>query len=137
MQGALDLGSRVKRVGGGYSDVPYDAEELLLLGAEEVLLLREALESARREAQWARRELDEERSQHSLTVRASIRRDRSLLSDDGLGVWLDALLETGDTSGDGRQLSLRWAQGLTDSGLGQLRARGEWASTLVALDSGT
>ena len=71
------------------------------------------------------------------TVRASIRRDRSLLSDDGLGVWLDALLETGDTSGDGRQLSLRWAQGLTDSGLGQLRARGEWASTLVALDRGT
>ena len=36
------------------------------------------------------------------TVRASIRRDRSLLSDDGLGVWLDAVLETGDT----RQLSL-------------------------------
>ena len=70
MQGALDLGSRVKRVGGGYSDVPYDAEELLLLGAEEVLLLREALESARREAQWARRELDEERSQHSLAHRA-------------------------------------------------------------------
>ena len=66
------------------------------------------------------------------TVRASIRRDRSLLSDDGLGVWLDAVLETGDT----RQLSLRWAQGLTDSGLGQLRSRGEWASTLVALDLG-
>lgn len=65
------------------------------------------------------------------TVRASIRRDRSLLSDDGLGVWLDAVLETGDT----RQLSLRWAQGLTDSGLGQLRSRGEWASTLVAFDA--
>ena len=64
------------------------------------------------------------------TVRASIRRDRSLLGDDGLGVWLDAVLETGDT----RQLSLRWAQGLTDSGLGQLRSRAEWASTLVALD---
>ena len=64
------------------------------------------------------------------TVRDSIRRDRSLLGDDGLGVWLDAVLETGDT----RQLSLRWAQGLTDSGLGQLRSRAEWASTLVALD---
>ena len=66
------------------------------------------------------------------TVRDSIRRDRSLLCDDGLGVWLDAVLETGDT----RQLSLRWAQGLTDSGLGQLRSRAEWASTLVALDPG-
>ena len=66
------------------------------------------------------------------TVRDSIRRDRSLLGDDGLGVWLDAVLETGDT----RQLSLRWAQGLTDSGLGQLRSRAEWASTLVALDPG-
>ena len=64
------------------------------------------------------------------TVRDSIRRDRSLLGDDGLGVWLDAVLETGDT----RQLSLRWAQGLTDSGLGQLLSRPEWASTLVALD---
>ena len=63
------------------------------------------------------------------TVRDSIRRDRSLLGDDGLGVWLDAVLAS-----DTRQLSLRWAQGLTDSGLGQLRSRAEWASTLVALD---
>ena len=70
MQEALDLGSRVKRVGGGYRSEPYDAEELLQLGAEEVLLLREALESARREAQWARRELDEERGQHSLAHKA-------------------------------------------------------------------
>ena len=71
MQETLDLGSRVKRVGGGYRSEPYDAEELLQLGAEEVLLLREALESARREAQWARRELDEERGQHSLAHKAA------------------------------------------------------------------
>ena len=70
MQEVLELGSRVKRVGGGYRDETYDADELLQLGAEEVLLLREALESARRDAQWARRELDEERGQHSLAHKA-------------------------------------------------------------------
>ena len=44
------------------------------------------------------------------------------------GVWLDAVLESGDT----RQLSLRWAQSLTNSGLNHLRSRPEWASALVA-----
>ena len=63
MQEALELGSRVKRVGGGYRDEPYDVEELLQLGAEEVLRLRELL--------WvSRRELDEERGQHSLAHQA-------------------------------------------------------------------
>ena len=65
-------------------------------------------------------------------VRTVIQRDRSLLSDDGLGLWLDAVLESGDT----RQLSLRWAQALTDSGLFVLRSRAQWASTLVMLDLG-
>ena len=63
MQEALELGSRVKRVGGGSRDEPYDVEELLQLGAEEVLRLRELL--------WvSRRELDEERGQHSLAHQA-------------------------------------------------------------------
>ena len=65
-------------------------------------------------------------------VRAAIQRDRSLLDDDGLGVWLDAVL----TSGDTRQLSLRWAQSLGDGGLGLLRERQSWASNLIALDLG-
>ena len=34
MQEALELGSRGKRVGGGYRDEPYDVEELLQLGAD-------------------------------------------------------------------------------------------------------
>ena len=39
-------------------------------------------------------------------------------------------------SGDNRQLSLRWAQALTDRGLDRLREREEWAATLVGLDLG-
>ena len=72
MQEVLDLAFRVKRVGGGYCDEPYDAEVLLQLGAEEVVALRDALETARGEAQWVHRALDEERSHLGMAQQAEL-----------------------------------------------------------------
>ena len=66
MQEALELGSRVKRVGGGYREVPYTAQELLAVAASLGNQLREmAAERAPGEA-----ELKEEQTGGSKTEKA-------------------------------------------------------------------
>ena len=66
------------------------------------------------------------------TVRAAIQRDRRLISDGGLGIWLGAVSRGGSTT----RLTLRWASSLTDVGLRVLATQdfAEWASRLVELD---
>ncbi len=68
----------------------------------------------------------------SCKVRSAIQNDRRLISDDGLAVWLDAAL----ASGNARRINLRWASSLTDAGLSVLAGNGAWSSSLVALDLG-
>lgn len=69
-------------------------------------------------------------------VRAAIERDRRLLSDDGLGVWLDAVLGDESRARNLRQrLSLRWASALGDEGLRQFAAsQAHRAERLLWLD---
>ncbi len=68
----------------------------------------------------------------SCKVRSAIQNDRRLISDDGLAVWLDAAL----ASGNARRINLRWASSLTDAGLSVLAGNSAWSSSLVALDLG-
>ena len=52
------------------------------------------------------------------------------LEDDGLDVWLAAVVKTGATTA----LCLRWASGLTDGGMVALAEESEWVSQLWRLD---
>ena len=64
-------------------------------------------------------------------VRAAIQRDRRLIDDQGLAVWLGAVSRGGSTT----RLDLRWASSLTDHGLKMLATEeAMWASTLLELD---
>jgi hypothetical protein len=62
----------------------------------------------------------------------AIEADRRLLDDDGLGVWLGAVLDGGATT----SLCLRWAAGLTDHAVRALAERPDWAGQLRRLDLG-
>lgn len=66
-------------------------------------------------------------------VRAAIQRDRRLLRDDGLGVWLEAVF----AGGAARSLNLRWAASLSCEGL-RLLASGHahYCTALLSLDLG-
>jgi len=63
-------------------------------------------------------------------VRTEIRADRSLLRDDAVAVWLEAI------DFDARHLSLRWASNLTDAGLFTIAAHTQLTQGLVSLDLG-
>lgn len=66
-------------------------------------------------------------------VRDAIQRDRRLLDDSGLAVWLSAVQRDGSTT----RLNLRWASSLTDVGLKVLATEeAAWANKLVELDLG-
>ena len=72
-------------------------------------------------------------------VRAQIQRDRRLLSDDGISVWVEAVMAatSSGTSAGARKLNLRWASSLTDDGLKLLSQNcAHWAAALVELDLG-
>ena len=74
-------------------------------------------------------------------VRAHIQRDRRLLRDEGIAVWVEAVMAatspgTGP-SASARKLNLRWAASLTDDGLKLLAENcAHWAGALVELDLG-
>jgi hypothetical protein len=63
-------------------------------------------------------------------VAAAIESDRRLLDDQGLDVWLGAVLDGGRTTA----LCLRWAAGLTDTAVSVLAENAEWCQTLCRLD---
>ena len=65
-------------------------------------------------------------------VRSAIERDHRLLTDDGLGVWLEAASRGGVAT----KLNLRWAAKLSDAGM-RVFASSEyvgWARSLIELD---
>jgi hypothetical protein len=70
-------------------------------------------------------------------VRGAIQRDRRLLSDDGLAVWMDAVFASAEARHAAqRRLNLRWAASLTDGGLGVLADQEAWSAALTLLDLG-
>ena len=68
----------------------------------------------------------------SALVRGAIQRDRRLLKDDSISVWLSAAID----SGTARRLNLRWASSITDDALRTLAAQASWAAVLDQLDLG-
>ena len=75
-------------------------------------------------------DLDDLPEHLSSQVKDAIEADRRLLEDDGMDVWLAAVLKTGATTA----LCLRWASGLTDAGMVALANEAEWVSQLWRLD---
>jgi hypothetical protein len=65
-------------------------------------------------------------------VRSAIERDHRLLTDEGLGVWLEAASRGGSTT----KLNLRWAAKLSDAGMKCFADSHyiDWARSLVELD---
>eukprot|EP01043_Picozoa_sp_COSAG02_P018228 COSAG02_NODE_846_length_16565_cov_20.404627_6_plen_461_part_00 len=75
-------------------------------------------------------DLDDLPEHLSSQVKEAIEADRRLLEDDGLDVWLAAVVKSGATTA----LCLRWASGLTDVGMVALAEEEEWVSRLCRLD---
>ena len=63
-------------------------------------------------------------------IRNAIQQDRRLLNDEGLRVWVEAVVANGQT----RNISLRWSSNVTDHGLTVLASMGHWAAALETLD---
>ncbi len=75
-------------------------------------------------------DLDDLPEHLSSQVKDAIEADRRLLEDDGLEVWLAAVVKSGATTA----LCLRWASGLTDAGMVALAEEVDWVSRLWRLD---
>ena len=75
-------------------------------------------------------DLDDLPEHLSAQVIEAIEADRRLLEDDGLDVWLAAVVSSGATTA----LCLRWASGLTDAGMVALAGEEAWVSQLWRLD---
>lgn len=75
-------------------------------------------------------DLDDLPEHLSSQVKDAIEADRRLLEDDGLEVWLAAVVKTGVTTA----LCLRWASGLTDAGMVAFAQEEAWISKLWRLD---
>ena len=75
-------------------------------------------------------DLDDLPDHLSSQVKDAIEADRRLLEDDGLDVWLAAVVKTGAATA----LCLRWASGLTDAGMAALAGEAEWVARLWRLD---
>ena len=66
------------------------------------------------------------------SVRAAIQRDRRLLGDNGIGIWLESVA----MGGTARRLNLRWASKLTNVALVTLSQGDSWCANLLELDLG-